>query len=321
MILESKIRVLYGNLTRRLTGRTISTDFTARIRPGASITLSGAYPRDRPAIKLTRALTDQGQNISEHIQTCSKLKDKALFQSTALSIPTTHALRKPSFTTTTHEPTLPVAVDDAQPTIPSSSDDSTTGSPSPVEPMEEFFTSFSSQFQYKPDEPAAAQMARLRKALKRIHKNKEEGEIKAILKAAQDHYKTALVRQFNKSYGTNVDDLALDAWYKLLQRCGITPLPGTAKACKKILKRKYINLVDLHDARDDPDRQVIHFKTEHQLSCYTKEEEKYFPRDHPEASSLIKFLYRDIRFPGRRPFRVRDTTIKDKTARGGRRGK
>lgn len=75
------------------------------------------------------------------------------------------------------------------------------------------------------------------------------------------------------------------------------------------MKSKYINLIDLEDARDDDARIIKHFATEEELSDYTRKECKVFPKDHIEASPLLKYLLRDIENPGIRSYRVRDKTV------------
>lgn len=100
----------------------------------------------------------------------------------------------------------------------------------PVQPLEGFFTSFTG-FEYRPKESASAQMRRLKKFMKKVYK-KDAKNTKKPLKKLQRHYQTALVQQFNLSYGRDVDDLA--AWHKLLLRCGIKLLPETSAECKKV---------------------------------------------------------------------------------------
>jgi len=75
------------------------------------------------------------------------------------------------------------------------------------------------------------------------------------------------------------------------------------------VKSKYINLIDLLDARDDDTRIIKHFATEEELSHYTLIEDKIFPRHHVEAGSILRYLLRDIIVPGRRSYRVRDKTV------------
>jgi len=100
----------------------------------------------------------------------------------------------------------------------------------PVQPLEGFFTSFTG-FEYRPKQSASVQMEQLKKFMKKVYK-KDDKNTKEELKNLRRHYQTALVQQFNLSYGKDVDDLA--AWHKLLRRCGIKPLPKTSAECKKV---------------------------------------------------------------------------------------
>jgi hypothetical protein len=56
-------------------------------------------------------------------------------------------------------------------------------------------------------------------------------------------------------------------------------------------------LIDLIDARDDPNVEIIHFATEKQLSEYTLDARKVFPRNHEEAGTLLRYLLRHIMNP------------------------
>ena len=100
----------------------------------------------------------------------------------------------------------------------------------PVQPLEGFFTSFTG-FEYRPKESPSAQMRRLKEFMEEIYE-KDDRDTSEEVKKLQGHYRTALVRQFNLSYGEDEDDLA--AWHELLRRCGIKPLPKTSAACKRV---------------------------------------------------------------------------------------
>lgn len=70
-----------------------------------------------------------------------------------------------------------------------------------------------------------------------------------------------------------------------------------------------MNIVDLVDARKDPHAVVHKFKTELELSNYTRNYEKFFPRENAYAGGILKHLLRNILNPsatrGRRPPRRR----------------
>jgi len=46
-------------------------------------------------------------------------------------------------------------------------------------------------------------------------------------------------------------------------------------------------------------KKAVDFKSEELLSEYTLTEDKTFPRDHPLAGSLLRFLFRHILSPER----------------------
>lgn len=60
--------------------------------------------------------------------------------------------------------------------------------------------------------------------------------------------------------------------------------------------RTHVNLVDLTEMPGSG-RRVTLFKTEKQLSEYTRWSERFFPKDSPHAGGLLRFLFRQIRNP------------------------
>lgn len=97
-----------------------------------------------------------------------------------------------------------------------------------IEPLERFFTSYK-WFRYNPKESVSEQWARLRRqgGWKRGDPKGEE---------AWQGYRTALVTQFNVSYGR--DDNNLDAWHALLAHIGITELPESIEECKNVSENR-----------------------------------------------------------------------------------
>lgn len=152
-------------------------------------------------------------------------------------------------------------------------------------PLETFFKQYS-WFIYDPTQSASQQFHRLQT---------EAGWEREEQRDAWEGYLEALVLQFNSSYGENENDLT--AWHGLLARIGINNFPDSVKVCKSIIRGKFINLVDLVDARDDPSRQVQQFASEMILSEYTLSNHKVFPRDHVAAGSLLRYLLRHILSP------------------------
>jgi len=156
-----------------------------------------------------------------------------------------------------------------------------------MEPLEVFFRQYA-WFKYRRDESAEEQFNRLRSEAKWKRGDPENDE-------AWEDYRTALVRQFNTSFSS--DDNNLDAWHALLRHIGITDPPETVKKCKELIRGKFINLIDLINARDDAGIIITHFPTEVGLSKYTLDSGKIFPRNHVEAGSLLRYLLRHIEHP------------------------
>ncbi|KAI0089525.1 hypothetical protein BDY19DRAFT_108732 [Irpex rosettiformis] len=102
---------------------------------------------------------------------------------------------------------------------------------------------------------------------------------------------TALVLQFNDTYGENEAEIA--NWQGLCRAMRIDPIPETVAECKKLFRRTHVNIVDLVDTRGTG-RRVPTYPTVDLLADYTKETGKFFPREHAKAGGLLKYLLREI---------------------------
>lgn len=89
-------------------------------------------------------------------------------------------------------------------------------------PLATFFNQYH-DFHYDPTESPSTQFRRLCRL-----NAWESGRIEYV----RQQYKTALIQQFNLNYGTDVD--ALESWHLLCTYIGISPLPDTLEACKKV---------------------------------------------------------------------------------------
>ncbi|KAI0721858.1 hypothetical protein C8T65DRAFT_169985 [Cerioporus squamosus] len=104
----------------------------------------------------------------------------------------------------------------------------------------------------------------------------------------------AMILQFNRTFGTNAEDLA--SWQKMCEIIQIDPVPDELEACRRAVVTSYINICDLLDAPflgTAPTR----FPTEVALSTYTQAHRKFFPRSGVEAGSLLGYLLRHIMHP------------------------
>ncbi|KAJ3574215.1 hypothetical protein NP233_g1917 [Leucocoprinus birnbaumii] len=156
-----------------------------------------------------------------------------------------------------------------------------------MEPLKDFFLSFE-WFTYDPHQSASEQYFRLQREAGWWREHPDQ-------KTAWKGYLSAIVRQFNASFGVDDDDLT--TWHRLLAHIGITCPPQSVSGCKALMRGKFINLIDLIDARDDRSRVIRHFESEVKLSEYTKEKNKVFPRKHVDAGALLKYLLRNIIHP------------------------
>ena len=132
---------------------------------------------------------------------------------------------------------------------------------------------------------------------------------KETAKAAREKLKDALTKQFNSKYGTDVDDIK--NWQLLSNVLGISPASEDLDECRHVSRKLFhfiqfsiilqvvlnthVNLVDL--VMHDTDRPLKLFNTEFELSIYTQESQKFFPRKNVHAGGVLKYLLRRILDP------------------------
>ncbi|KAF8599061.1 hypothetical protein BDV93DRAFT_560715 [Ceratobasidium sp. AG-I] len=152
-----------------------------------------------------------------------------------------------------------------------------------------FFVQYTG-FQYNPAQPSVNQFNRLRRTQ---GWSKKDGEFTH----AYRRFHRALVLQFNATYGTDQNNLA--SWQNLCRALKIEEIPSELSKCRKVVKKLFINLIDLIDM-PNTGRPVRHFKTEVQLSKYCKRTEKIILKEDAHAGGLLKYLLRQIIFPRNR---------------------
>ncbi|KAH9066262.1 hypothetical protein EDB87DRAFT_1590010 [Lactarius vividus] len=99
-------------------------------------------------------------------------------------------------------------------------------------------------------------------------------------------------KEFEKLYGSDEKDI--NNWLKLCFVLSIDPAPDTLQKCRAAVLKKHVNLVDLvHGPKKKP--QI--FKTEKELSKYTIETEKFFPKEEAKDGGVLRALRRHILAP------------------------
>ncbi|TLD22157.1 hypothetical protein PspLS_08159 [Pyricularia sp. CBS 133598] len=137
-------------------------------------------------------------------------------------------------------------------------------------PLDVFFLLFEG-FEYDPAQPPAKSFARLEK-----HQGWQKGT--SAYKKAWNKYQTALDSELDMWYGPSDD---LTAWHTLCRAIGIKPLPETCGQCKKAVRKKHVNIVDLVEwsrNRGTSDKPVQTFANVAQLQAYTMETGKIFSK-------------------------------------------
>ncbi|KAG6860673.1 hypothetical protein C0995_008740 [Termitomyces sp. Mi166 len=140
-------------------------------------------------------------------------------------------------------------------------------------------------FSYNPSKPAWTEFRRLARYLD--WSEEEEAQEK-------EDFRDVLAQTFNYMYGT--DENSLESWTALCHVLRITPAPEGLNACREV-EAVHVNLVDFVD-HPNTGTPVWLFSTEAELSEYTLETGKFFPRESAYAGGLLKYLLRHIQRPG-----------------------
>ncbi|KAH9025566.1 hypothetical protein EDB84DRAFT_1440379 [Lactarius hengduanensis] len=102
-------------------------------------------------------------------------------------------------------------------------------------------------------------------------------------KAAREEFQYAMKLEFNDLYGSDEKDI--NNWHKLCYVLRIDPAPDTLRKCRTEVLKKHVNLVDLvHGSKEE----VRIFQTETELSEYTKQTEKYFPKEDAVDGGVLR---------------------------------
>ncbi|KAI0306254.1 hypothetical protein B0F90DRAFT_1553819, partial [Multifurca ochricompacta] len=105
---------------------------------------------------------------------------------------------------------------------------------------------------------------------------------------ARERFADALAEDFNAAYGTDVNNV--DHWQALCHVLRIDPVPEDITACRKAVKSKHVNLVDLVYHAD----RLTLFPTIKALSKYSKKHKKIFPKQSAKAGGILRYLLRPI---------------------------
>ncbi|KAF8879697.1 hypothetical protein BD779DRAFT_1122640 [Infundibulicybe gibba] len=153
--------------------------------------------------------------------------------------------------------------------------------------LDEFFAQYP-DFPYNSGESATTEYRRMRRHFR--WGNSEEGDI------AKQKFQDALTREFNSLYGQDIGDI--NSWRRLCHVIDIQPIPETLFVCREAVRATHVNLVDLVELpRRDAGEKVQKYSSVQELSDYTKNTGKYFPKENAHAGGVLKFLLRQILNP------------------------
>ncbi|KAJ7675291.1 hypothetical protein B0H17DRAFT_1081364 [Mycena rosella] len=159
-------------------------------------------------------------------------------------------------------------------------------SPPSATPLSQFFASYP-KYTYDPAGPASQQFNALRTVYKLARGRPAAQEAYAA-------YNRALGITFSQNYGDAVDNLG--SWQRLCRVVEIAPVPETLEECQCAIEDAHVNLIDLIDVLNTGAR-VHRFKTEQELSVYTRETDKIFPSADAYKGPLLRHLLRRIFYP------------------------
>ncbi|KAL4248522.1 hypothetical protein ABKN59_007822 [Abortiporus biennis] len=160
-------------------------------------------------------------------------------------------------------------------------------------PINDFFAQYPT-FDFDPSQPVYDEFDRMCEEFgwNDEKKKKKKGVVRRGLQ-------NALVQQFNRFYGTQIE--SLESWQRLYKDIGIKPVPDDIESCKELIKGIHVNIVDLVDFRRTKTRHTRQrghniqvFDSVGDLSEYAGDTEKYFPREDAKAGELLKYLLRKI---------------------------
>ncbi|KAF8243170.1 hypothetical protein K440DRAFT_606534 [Wilcoxina mikolae CBS 423.85] len=123
---------------------------------------------------------------------------------------------------------------------------------------------------------------------------KEDDDTKSPQKLAWQAFRIAVVKSFNATFGSQVDDI--EAWGKLCKAAGVRDIPEDIKDRKKLVESPHINLVDLHECGRMGTKAKV-WDTEDELVAFTQKSGKKFPLEFAYAEPLLRFLLREIDNP------------------------
>ncbi|TDL17498.1 hypothetical protein BD410DRAFT_696001, partial [Rickenella mellea] len=153
--------------------------------------------------------------------------------------------------------------------------------------LDAFFARYPLFSSYDPSAPATTEFRRMCRFFRWGGYDDEK-------RKARELFQDALTQEFNEIYGTDVNKLA--SWQALCRILEISPVPDKLKECRAVVRQTHVNIVDLVDTQRTSERVNV-FPSALELSVYTKETEKYFPRENAYAGGLLRYLLRQIMNP------------------------
>jgi len=138
------------------------------------------------------------------------------------------------------------------------------------QPLETFFSRYS-KFQYQPQNSPVTEFNRLCEEYQWEQRGAEK-------KHARREFNIAMKKEFDSLYGS--DEKSINNWYKLCHVLRINPAPKTLKECRA-------------GSREN----VPIFRSEKELSKYTHETCKFFPKENAADGGVLRALRRHILVP------------------------
>ncbi|KAH8665931.1 hypothetical protein BGZ60DRAFT_410213 [Tricladium varicosporioides] len=163
----------------------------------------------------------------------------------------------------------------------------------PASPLDSFFLSFSG-YKYDPSVSPAESFRSFKRGLKRW--NDWDGYSPSTWEDYEEdidtRYQAALTKEFNLWFGTEDD---IGSWHSLCRAVAIHPLPATCKLCRKAVRGRHVNIVDLIQwARGREVKEVKIFKTVKELSVYSYKKKRLYDKNQAGQGAVLRHLLRHL---------------------------
>ncbi|KAK5686852.1 hypothetical protein LTR17_026785 [Elasticomyces elasticus] len=118
-----------------------------------------------------------------------------------------------------------------------------------------------------------------------------DGSYPRVRAEAWQKFRTALVVQFNSSFGVDADDIS--TWEGICKFLELSPIPSNIDGMRQLILDTHVNLSDMLDSKRNGGSVKI-FQKKDELIAYTIQQGRYFPKEEAYAGGLLRYLLREV---------------------------